>query len=213
VIEESRQAMADAGPDDDETALRKRLKDAEKKREDHRAELRETENRLLEFRGTIKRTKRKLKEPVFDVHKYDVEKVTRTCTVRIKVTARGEGGVKALDEELQGTAETSDTTNPAMKKYDVKADPLEFPAKDEELVKQAIENATKNIAEKLGGQCQKWHEEILSRARQASTGAAIEATEDYVLYLFVSPGKPPPEVVEFLKKQRDFTALSEIRGE
>jgi len=213
VIDESRQAMADAGPDDDESSLRKRLKDAEKKRDDHLTELRETENRLVEFRGTIKRTKRKLNEPVFDVHKYDVEKVTRTCTVRIKVTARGEGGVKALDEELVGTAATSDTTNPAMKKYNVKADPLKFPATDEELIKQAIENATENIAEKLGGQCQKWHAELLSRARQASTGAAIEATEDYVLYLFVSPGKPPPEVVEFLKKQRDFSELGELRGQ
>ena len=213
VIEESREKMADAGPDDDEAALRKRLKDAEKKRDDHRSELQETENRLVEFRGTIKRTKRKLKEPVFDVHEYNIEKVTRTCTVRIKVTARGEGGVKALDEELEGTASTSDTTNPAKKKYAVKADPLKFPVEDDELVKQAIANATENIAGKLGGQCQKWHAELLSRARQASTGAAIEATEDYVLYLFVSPKKPPPEVVEFLKKQRDFTALDELRGE
>jgi len=213
VIEEARQAMADAGPDDDEASLRKRLKDAEKTRNDKRAELQETENRLIEFRGTIKRTKRKLKEPVFDVHTYDIDKVTRTCSVRIKVTARGEGGVKALDEELEGSASTSDTTNPAKKKYNVKADPLKFPVADDELVKKAIDNATGNIAEKLGGQCQKWHAEILSRARQASTGAAIEATEDYVLYLFVSPGKPPPEVVEFLKKQREFTALGELRGE
>jgi tetratricopeptide (TPR) repeat protein len=213
VIEEAREAMADAGPEDDEAALRKRLKDAEKKRSDHRADLKDTENRLIEYRGTIRRTKRKLKEPVFDVHKYDVEKVTRTCTVRIRVTARGEGGVKALDEELQGTAETSDTTNPAKKKYAVKADPLKFPVKDDDLVKEAVGNATENIAEKLGGQCQKWHAELLSRARQASTGAAIEATEDYVLYLFVSPGKPPPEVVEFLKKQRDFTTLDDLRGE
>jgi len=212
VIEESRQAMADAGPDDDEAALRKRLKGAENKRDKHREELQETENRLIEYRGTIKRTKRKLKEPVFDVHNYEIEKVTRTCTVRIKVTARGEGGVKALDEELQGTAETSDTTNPAKKKYNVKADPLKFPVKDDELIEQAIGKAIENIAEKLGGQCQKWHAELLSRARQASTGAAIEATEDYVLYLFVSPEKPPPEVVEFLKKQREFTALGELRG-
>lgn len=212
-IEEARQAMADAGPEDDEASLRKRLKDAEKKRNDHRADLKETENRLIEYRGTIKRTKRKLKEPVFDVHKYDIEKVIRTCTVRIKVTARGEGGVKALDEELEGSASTSDTTNPAKKKYKVKADPLKFPVKDDELIKEAIGNATENIAEKLGGQCQKWHAELLSRARQASTGAAIEATEDYVLYLFVSPGKPPPEVVEFLKKQRDFTTLGDLRGE
>jgi hypothetical protein len=100
-----------------------------------------------------------------------------------------------------------------LKKYNVKADPLKFPVKDDDLVKEAIGNATENIAEKLGGQCQKWHAELLSRARQASTGAAIEATEDYVLYLFVSPGKPPPEVVEFLKKQRDFTTLGELRGE
>ena len=81
------------------------------------------------------------------------------------------------------------------------------------MVKDAIGKATENVAEKLGGQCQKWHAEILSRAAQASTGAAIEATEDYVLYLFVSPGKPPPEVVEFLKKQRDFSALDELRGQ
>jgi tetratricopeptide (TPR) repeat protein len=213
VIEEARQAMADAGPEDDEASLRKRLKDAEKKRTDNRAELKETENRLIEFRGTVKRTKRKLKEPVFDVHSYDIEKVTRTCTVKIKVAARGEGGVKALDEELEGTASTSDTTNPAKKKYNVKADPLKFSVADEELIQQAIANATENIAEKLGGQCQKWHAELLSRARQASTGAAIEATEDYVLYLFVSPQKPPPEVVEFLKKQRDFNELGELRGE
>lgn len=211
VIEEARQAMADAGPDDDEAALRKRLKDAEKKRDENRAELHNTENRLVEFRGTIRRTRRKLKEPVFDTHAYDITKVTRTCVVRVKVAARGEGGVKLVDEEVQGSAETSDTTNPAIKKYDVKADPLQFPAKDEELVNQAIDKAAGSIAEKLGGQCQKWHAELLSRARQASTGAAIEATEDYVLYLFVSPGKPPPEVTEFLKKQRDFTAIGELR--
>jgi hypothetical protein len=127
--------------------------------------------------------------------------------------ARGEGGIKLLDEEVQGSAEISDTTNPAEKKYNVEADPLQFPKKDEELVNEAIDKAAGTIAERLGGQCQKWHAEILSRARQASTGAAIEATEDYVLYLFVSPDKPPPEVVEFLKKQRDFTALDELRGE
>ncbi len=213
VIEEARQAMADAGPDDDEASLRKRLKDAEKRRDDNRAELKKTENRLIEFRGTIRRTKRKLKEPVFDTHTYDIAKVTRTCEVRFKVTARGEGGVKLLDEEMRASSETSDTTNPAKKKYDVKANPLQFPTKDEELVDQAIGKAAETIAEKLTGQCQKWHAEILSRARQASTGAAIEATEDYVLYLFVSPGKPPPEVIDFLKKQRDFTAIGELRGQ
>jgi tetratricopeptide (TPR) repeat protein len=213
VIEEARQAMADAGPDDDEAALRKRLKDAEKQRDDNRAELKSTEDRLVEFRGTIRRTKRKLKEPVFDTHTYDITKVTRTCVVRVKVTARGEGRVKLLDEEVRGSAETSDTTNPAIKKYGVKADPLQFSASDQELIDQAIGKAVENVAERLAGQCEKWHAEILSRARQASTGAAIEATEDYVLYLFVSPGKPPPEVTEFLKKQRDFTAIGELRGD
>jgi TolA-binding protein len=213
VIEQSRQAMEDAGPEDDDAGLRKRLKGAEKQRKDHRADLHDTENRLVEYRGTIRRTKRKLDEPVFDTHTYEITKVTRTCTVRVKVVARGEGGIKLLDEEVQGSAEISDTTNPAEKKYNVEADPLQFPKKDEELVNEAVDKAAGNIAERLGGQCQKWHAEILSRARQASTGAAIEATEDYVLYLFVSPDKPPPEVVEFLKKQRDFTALDELRGE
>jgi tetratricopeptide (TPR) repeat protein len=213
VIEESREAMADAGPEDDEAALRKRLKVAEKQRDDHRADLQNTDNRLVEFRGTIRRTKRKLDEPVFDTHSYDIAKVTRTCVVRVKVTVRGEGGVRVFDEEVQGSAATDDATNPAINKYGVEADPLRFPTKDEELFSQAIGKATENIAARLGGQCQEWHSELLSRARQASTGAPIEAVEDYVLYLFVTPGKPPAEVVKFLKKHRDFTALGELRGE
>ena len=167
---------------------------------------------VVEFRNTLTKTPRKLDEPVFDVHNYDITKVTQTANVTVQVTIRDEGGVKLIDEEVSGSATTVDTSNPAIRKYGVKADPLKFPKTDDELIEAALENVAAKPGKHFGGLCARWHKEILSRARQASNAAMIEATEDYVLYLFVAPGEPPAEVIQFLKEQLGFSDVKALRG-
>jgi len=212
IIEQAREAFADAGPSDDEESLRSKLKKAEKDREDHGNELVEKRNEVVKLRRTLSKTDRKLDEPVFDVHTYEIDKVTRTARVSIKVSAREEGGIPLIDDTETGVASTSDSTNPAKRKYRVKADPLRFPKTDEELIDDALANASGKIAEGLQGLCSRWHKEILSRARQASDAAVLEATEDYVLYLFAIPGKPPAEVGQFFGQHFDFVKIESLRG-
>ncbi|MBW1873731.1 MAG: hypothetical protein JRJ19_16840 [Deltaproteobacteria bacterium] len=170
------------------------------------------ENEVVDFRNTLTKTPRKLDEPVFDVHRYDITKVTRTAQVTVRITVRDEGGVKLVEEEASGSASTSDSSNPAIRKYGVKANPLKFPKTNDELTEAALEKAAAKSGKHFGGLCARWHKEILSRARQASNAAIIEATEDYVLYLFVTPGEPPAEVVQFLKQQFEFSDIKALRG-
>ncbi len=117
-----------------------------------------------------------------------------------------------VGEELEGSASTEDTTNPADAKHSIKSDPLEFPKNDEVLGGEAIGKTIDKIGDFVGEQCKLWNEEILVRAQQATSAAPIEAVEDYVLYLLVSSGTPPPEVVEFLKTQLSFTDIKTLRG-
>jgi tetratricopeptide (TPR) repeat protein len=212
VIEQARQAFADAGPDADEASLRKRLTDAEKKQADHQKELADKEQEILGLRSQMEKTPAKLDEPVFDEYEYEISKITRTATARVKVVARGEGGGDTETEEVEGSASTEDTTNPADAKHSVKPDPLEFPKSDEALGGEAIAKTIDGIGEFIGKQCQRWNEEILLRAQQAASAAPIEAVEDYVLYLLVSSGTPPDEVLEFLKSQLGFTDVKALRG-
>jgi len=212
VIEQAREAFADAGPDDDEAVLRKRLTDAEQKQAEHQKELSAKEKQIVEQREKLSQTPAKLDKPVFDEYEYDISKITRTANALVKVVARGEGGGDPVSEELDGSASTEDTTNPADPKHSVKPDPLEFPKNDEVLGGEAIGKTIEKIGDFIGEQCKRWNEEILVRAEQASQAAPIEAVEDYVLYLLVSSGTPPPEVMEFLKAQLGFTDVKTLRG-
>lgn len=213
VIEQCRQAFADAGPSDDENALRKRLLEVEKKRDAHRQELGRKEEELVAFRNRLSKTPRMLDEPVYDTFTYEIYDTTRTAKVRIDLEAFGEGRVKLTHDTIEGNASTSDKTNPADPEHNVKADPLTFPESDEVLQDKALKDAVGKIAERIADLCQRWQAEILARARQASAAAAVEAVEDYVLYVFAVPGKPPKEVTDFLRRECDFSDVKALRGE
>jgi tetratricopeptide (TPR) repeat protein len=212
IIDQARQAFADAGPSDDEESLRGRLKKAEKDNIDHNADREKTQDEVVQLRSTLSHTPRKLPEPVFDKHSYEVYQVTRTANLEVRFVARGEGGVKLSDQVVTGSASTSDKTNRADYKFDVKADPLAFPVSDEELLSKAMTDVAKTIGKQIEGLCGRWQDEILSRARQATNAAPIEATEDYVLYLLVCPKQAPSEIKQFLKEQFQFEDIKALRG-
>jgi len=212
IIEQARQAFADAGPSDDEESLRGRLKKAEKDNLDHKADREKTQDEVVQLRSELSHTPRKLPEPVFDMHSYEVYEVTRTAGIKARFIARGEGDVKLTEQVVEGSSSTSDKTNRAERKFGVKADPLAFPVGDEDLADKATTDAAGKIGKQLVGLCGRWQDEILSRARQAVTAAPIEATEDYVLYLLVCPKEAPSEIKQFLKEQFQFEDIGALRG-
>ncbi len=83
-VEQIRQAFADAGPDEDDAALRDRFSEAQEHLADRRAELIRAKDQELQLRDELTRTPRKLDEPVFDTHTYQITTVTRTATVKVK---------------------------------------------------------------------------------------------------------------------------------
>jgi tetratricopeptide (TPR) repeat protein len=212
-LEQVRQAFADSGPDDDEAALRARVKQTEQALATHRAELAQKQDQAVALRATLSKTPRKLDEPVFDTHEYAILEVTRTARLRMLLSARSdEGQVLIRSAGIEGSASTSDKTQRAEPRYGVKADPLEFPKSDEELSDAAADEAVSGAAERLQDLCKRWQGDILERARQAKSGAELEAVEDYVLYLFVAPGPPPADLVQFLNEKLGFTAIEQVRG-
>lgn len=212
VIEQVRQAFADAGPSDDEQALRERLIAAEKQQAKHSRELAELRERAVAMRNQLSQTPRKLQEPVYDMHDYEIVKVDRTLELVATVTARSDNGQVLLNAvEFSASAATADETNPAAARYDVEADPLQFPKSVEELEAAAAAALAADVAERLGDLCQRWRGEILERARQAGKEAALEAIEDYVLYLVATREAPPADLVRFLAEQRDFKAIDALR--
>ncbi len=212
IIEQSRQAFADAGPDDDEESLRSRLQKAEKLQAQHRAELSQCQNKVDELREKIRKTPAELDEPVYDTFNYDIKKITRKVEVTVKWLALGDGGVRLEREELTGQAEVSDSSHQARPKYGVSGDPLVFDKNDEEIIAEALAQVSKEASGRCSVLCAGWQDEILSRANQAAVAAVIEATEDYVLYLFVKPGPPPSEVVRFFQEQFELSDLDALRG-
>ena len=139
--------------------------------------------------------------------------MTRTASVRTILDARSDDEqVLIRSAELEGSASTKDKTNKAYSRYGIEADPLRFPRSDEELVEEAYDAVVKQAAGRIGDLCKRWQGEILERARQARSSAELEAIEDYVLYLFVSPGESPADLVRFLKEKRDFEDIGALRG-
>ncbi len=211
-VEQIRQAFADAGPSDDEQALRERLIAAEKLQAKHNRQLAELRERAVAMRNQLSQTPRELQEPVYDMHDYEIVKVDRTLELKAEVTARSDNGQVLLNGvALSASAGTADETNPAAPRYGVEADPLEFPKSAEELEAAAAAALTADVAARLGDLCQRWQGEILERARQAGKEAAIEAIEDYVLYLLATSEAPPADLVRFLAEQRDFKAIEALR--
>ncbi|MBN2498346.1 MAG: hypothetical protein JXR96_27395 [Deltaproteobacteria bacterium] len=211
-LEQLRQAFADAGPEADEAAMRKRLVERERTLAKLRKERTTTEDQVLALRNKLSDTPRMLDEPVYDIHRYEVHKVTRTATASASVSARVEGSRLFSDEVFSGVASSSDDTHKPNLRYGLKGDPLAFPASDRELAEQAYDAAAQQVAKRMGGLCKTWKERILERARQASgSGATLEAIEDFVLYLLVTDDPPPQDVRELLEKQRDFQDLEALR--
>jgi len=212
-VSQVRQAFADAGPDDDEASLRERMKKAEKALADHRAELSAKRDALVALRTRLSETPRQLQEPVYDTREYPVIKVTRTAKAKVKLHARSdEGQVLVKAATVEGEATTEDTTNKAMPRFGVKADPLAFPTSDAELTDNALDAATAKVASRLGDFCKRWQGEVLGRARQAASSAELEATEDFVLYLSIDPGQPPADLVQFLKEKKGLDDVGALRS-
>ena len=212
VVKQMRQAFADAGPDDDEQTLRERLKKAEKEQKKKRAEKLAKEDLVLQNRNLLSRTPSVLDLPVYDEHEYRIYEVTRTAGVRMFLDATSDDGqVLIRSADVEGSASAKDKTNKANSPYGVEADPLQFPKSDEELMDEAYTAVVKQAAGRIGDLCKRWQGDILARARQASSGAELEAIEDYVLYLLVSPGEPPADLVRFLKEKRDFEDIAALR--
>jgi hypothetical protein len=138
-------------------------------------------------------------------------KVTRTAAAKIRAVVRMEGTVLA-SETLMGAASVSDETHPAIPKYQLKADPLAFGKADAELSAAAIEDAASKAGELLNDACSRWRTDILSRARQSGAAAKDEALEDFILSLFVEPGPPVPEAVEFIQQHRGFSDIPALLG-
>ena len=210
LVEECRQAFADAGPSDDEESLRRRLKQAEKARHDHLAEQKRLQDEVVELRRTRARTPRKVDEPVYDVFRYPIRQVKRTARVTVSLQAFGEARQRLLRDQLNGEASSSDKTNKAYRRYGVKGDPLRFELSDEQLVQRALAQAVAAIDGTLGKLCQRWQREILDRARAGASDAPLEAAEDYILYLFVNPGRPPADLVNFLKENFGLSDLKQL---
>ncbi len=212
-MEQTRQAFADAGPSDDEVSLRNKLSRAKKSLKAHTEEQQKKSDKALELRNKLSKTPRMLDEPVFDVHQYDIFEVTRTVTVTAILSAISENSQYLIrNRKTKGQAKTTDTTNKPEPRYNVKADPLKFPMSDEQLLSAALDNVTKNIGESLGEVCSSWTQDILARARQAGQDAALEATEDFVLYVLSSPDTPPSDLLTFLKEKHDFTDIKALKG-
>jgi hypothetical protein len=211
-LEELRQRFADAGPDDDDASLRQRLKEAEQEQAKHLKEKSDTENEETHLREVLASTPKKLNEPVYSDYNYPVLTVQRTATAHAKVLLMGEGGLEIFNKPLSGSASTQDKTNQAFPKYHVAADPLSFPKSDDVLMADAVGRVFQSIVELLDQECQRWQAEILSAARQGSRDAKIEATEDFILYLFVSPENPDPEAVKFLKEQCGVLDIDSLLG-
>ena len=213
VVDQMREVFADAGPDDDDQALRSRLKGAEKTQRDHEAEFAAKQKLAGQLRNELSNTPQKLDEPVYDEREYDIVQVVRTARVRMQIDARSEGGQKLIrGEPLDGKAETKDQTYKAQARFGIKGDPLSFPKSDEDLVDVATDAVVSKAAERVAGLCKRWQGEVIERARQARSAAELEAIEDYVLYLFVSPAEPPQDLVHFLKQKRDFEDVGALVG-
>lgn len=213
IVEQRRQAFADAGPSDDDAALREKLKAAEKTQADHQTELGTRRDEVLAMRNQLSRTPRKLDEPVYDTHEYEIFEITRRVVIQAELSAKGEGGqVLIRSAAVEGVAETKDKANKAAARYGVKADPLAFPMSDEELIDTATDQLAESAGARLADLCTRWQGEILERARQGTDAAELEAIEDYVLYLFASDGPPPKDLVNYLHDKRDFEDLGAIRG-
>jgi tetratricopeptide (TPR) repeat protein len=213
VVEQARRAFEDAGPSDDEDSLRGKLKAAERELEVLRKNLADTQSKVLAQRNQLSATPRMLDEPVYAEHEYAVHEVTRTALARVQASARSEGGQWVLRHEgLEGRASTADKTHKAEPRFGVKADPLEFPVKDDELGAAALEDAARRLAERVGAQCQAAQKEALARARQAAAESPLEAVEDFALFVILVDEAPPVDLVAHLKKVRDFDDLEALGG-
>jgi tetratricopeptide (TPR) repeat protein len=198
-VEKIRQAFADSGPDDDNSELSNRFTAAQKQLADHRAELLREKDQELQLRDELTRTPRKLDEPVFATHTYQVAAITRTASAKVKAVGTRKGK-EVIKETFAGLVSVSDTTNPANVKYAVAADPLQFPKTDAELTQEAVTAAVTTIFKRIENHCGRFQQELITGARQASKNALPEATEKYILYLFSTRDQSTPEVAEFLKE-------------
>jgi tetratricopeptide (TPR) repeat protein len=212
-IEELRRVFQDAGPSDDEEAIRKRLLQAEEQQTKHQKELHQTSDNVVNWRESLSETPRKLDEPVYDDYRYDIVTVTKTATIKVQLDATIDGDDFLVDREYEGKASVKDSSNAAVPKYGVKADVLKFAKSDDELSKDALIEMIGQLKNVLEQSCNTWRQRILSRARQASAGAPIEATEDYVLYLFVADDELPKDLIEFMNEHHQIKDLAAIRSE
>lgn len=200
-LEAARQRFADAGPDDDEAALRVAVKKAEAAQQALISEKTKLEDEALERQKEISRTPRKLDEPVMDEHIYDVQRVTRTATAHARLTVTGEGKNVLARRQVSGVASVSDDTHPAQPKYGVAADPLRLEKDDTELAAEAVADAAAKAAEVTEEACRRFIEDIRAGGRQAEESAPEEAVEAYVLVLLASSGPFPEEMMRFLEKR------------
>lgn len=205
-LEEVRQRFADAGPDDDEAALRVALKKAEAAQQELVKEKTKLEDDVLGRQKELARTPRKLDEPVMDEHVYDVQRITRTATALARIVVTGEGKNVLVRREVRGVASVSDDTHPAQPKFGVMADPLKLEKDDTELSAEAVADAAAKSVEIADEACQRFREFILEGGRQAEDSAPQEAVEAYVLYLMASPDPPPAELLRFLEKRFEIGA-------
>ncbi|NMB76597.1 MAG: hypothetical protein GYA21_15895 [Myxococcales bacterium] len=205
-LEVARQRFAEAGPDDDEAALRDVVKKAEAAQQALIKEKTKLEDDVLERQKELSRTPRKLDEPVMDDHVYDVTRITRTATALARIVVTGEGKNVLVRREVRGVASVSDDTHPAQPKYGVVADPLKLEKDDTELSAEAVADAAAKSVEIADEACQRFREYIREGGRQAEESAPQEAVEAYVLYLMASPDPAPAELLRFLEKKFEIGA-------
>ena len=213
LVEECRQAFADAGPSDDEESLRTKLKQAEADLEKHIQEQKEAEQQMRDLRAELKRLPAKVDEPVYDVFRYPSFTVTRTLQLKAKLVATGEGQLRSGEEAIEAEASTSDTSHPAYPKYKLEEDPLRFPESDQQLEEKLLGDAAHRIAGFVFRLCRERAEQMLSRARQALDDSPMDAAEDIVLYLFYTGDALPSDLAEFLKSHYQLSDPRLITGQ
>jgi len=209
-VEESGKAFNDAGPEA-EQSTEQRMKVAGKAVEDRNQQLLGEEKKLAEARAELAKIPAQLSEPVIRKVTLPIAEVTRTASAVAQVEVEAEGESISFHEDIAASASTNDTTYEAIRKLQIKADPLRFPKKDSALIQEALEQIAEKVGEQLQKICLKWHNDILTRAGKANAAAATDAVEDYVLFLVSTTGVPPTVVVDFLKKVKGFTDLKSLK--
>jgi tetratricopeptide (TPR) repeat protein len=200
--DQARQSFADAGPDEDDQALREGLLQVEARIKIISDDLKAAQASAKELSRRLALTPRLLSEPVFDTFAYRVTHWTRKLTVTLGVKATDGEGRRVFDEKsLEASVTDEDKAHRAFRRYGIKADPLGFSLSKEKLLDQALAGAAKKVVRRLLVARTQYLKTLIDRARQSSSEE--ETAEYYVQYLFTGE-KPPEDLIQFIKNSTGF---------